>query len=55
MKKKYIKANKKVLNKYAESITNPTVQPDGETEMKAPIPCTQNVEYSKEWGEEHET
>ena len=34
MKKKYLKANKKVLNRYAESITNPTVQPDSETEMK---------------------
>ena len=43
------------MNKYAESVTNPTVQPDGETEMKVPIPCRENVEFSKEWGEEHET
>lgn len=54
MKKKYIKANKKILNKYAESITNPTVMPDEETKKNAPVPCEQNVEYSKEWGDEHE-
>ena len=54
MKKKYLKANKNVLNRYAESVTNPTVQPDGETEMRVPIPSEENVEYSKEWGEEHE-
>ena len=54
MKKKYLKANKRIMNRYAESITNPTVQPDAETEMKSPIPCNENVEHSKEWGEEHE-
>ena len=51
MKKKYLKSNKRVLNRYAESVTNPTV---GETEMRVPIPSEENVEYSKEWGEEHE-
>ncbi len=54
MKKKYLKSNKRVLNRYAESVTNPTVQPDGETEMRVPVPSEENVEYSKEWGEEHE-
>ena len=35
-------------------ITNPTVQADSETETGVPIPNTQNVEYSKEYGEENE-
>lgn len=54
MKKKVLNANKRIMNKYAQSITNPTVQPDSETETKVPIPCEENVEFSKEWGEEHE-
>lgn len=43
-----------VTNKYCESIFNPTVQPDGKTEMGVPIPTTQNVEYSKEYEEENQ-
>jgi len=35
-------------------VSNPTVQPDGKTEMGVPIPCTENVEYSKEYQEENE-
>lgn len=35
-------------------MSNPTVQPDGKTEMGVPIPSTENVEYSKEYGEENE-
>ena len=33
---------------------NPTVQPDGRTEMGVPIPTTEHVEYSKEYGEEND-
>ena len=43
-----------VTNKYCESMFNPTVQPDGKTEMGVPIPTTQNVEYSKEYEEENQ-
>ena len=35
-------------------VSNPTVQPNGKTEMGVPIPCEENVEYSKEYGEENE-
>ena len=52
-KKKY-KLNSKITNKYASWTSNPTVQPDGETEMGVPIPTMQNVEYSKEYQEENE-
>lgn len=34
-------------------MSNPTVQPDGRTEMGIPIPSTENVEYSKEYQEEN--
>lgn len=40
-----------ITNKYCESVYNPTVQPDGKTEMGVPIPTTENVEYSKEYEE----
>ena len=43
-----------ITNKYAAWVTNPTVQPDGKTEMGVPIPSTENVEYSKEYGEDHQ-
>ena len=43
-----------ITNKYSSWASNPTVQPDGKTEMGVPIPTTQNVEYSKEYQEENE-
>ena len=46
-KKKY-RLNPKLTNKFCESVYNPTVQPDGITEMGVPIPSTQNTEYSKD-------
>ena len=53
-KKKYqLSKDTDLTNKYLTSITNPTVQPDRKTEMGVPIPDTQNVEYSKEYEEEH--
>ena len=53
-KKKYqLSKDTDLTNKYLTSITNPTVQPDRKTEMGAPIPDTQNVEYSKEYEEEN--
>lgn len=52
-KKKY-KLNPHLTNKLCESVFNPTVQPDGKTEMGVPIPTTENVEYSKEYEEENE-
>lgn len=51
--KKY-RLNPKLTNKLCESVSNPTVQPDGKTEMGVPIPATENVEYSKEYEEENE-
>lgn len=52
-KRKY-KLNPHITNKYCENVYNPTVQPDGKTEMGVPIPTTENVEYSKEYEEENE-
>ena len=53
-KKKYqLSKDTDLTNKYLTSITNPTVQPDRNTEMGVPIPDTQNVEYSKEYEEEN--
>ncbi|MBQ7202816.1 MAG: hypothetical protein IJS03_02230 [Eubacterium sp.] len=50
--------SKKNKNKTDEHISewqsNPTVHPDRQTEMGVPIPCEQNVENSKEYGENHE-
>lgn len=52
-KRKY-KLNPDITNKYCESVYNPTVQPDGVTEMGVPIPSLENTEYSKEYEEENE-
>ena len=43
-----------ITNQYGAWYTNPTVQPDGRTEMGVPIPTEENVEYSKEYGEENQ-
>ena len=43
-----------ITNKYASWTFNPTVQPDGKTEMGVPIPTEENVEFSKEYGEDHQ-
>ena len=48
------KKKKDVSNKYKAFETNPTVQPDGKTEMNVPIPSMENVEHSKDYGENHE-
>lgn len=42
-----------LTNRYCSWLTNPTVQPDGKTEMGVPIPDKLNTEYSKEYGEEN--
>ena len=52
-KHKY-KLNAHLTNKYCENMYNPTVQPDGKTEMGVPIPSTENTSYSKEYEEENE-
>ncbi|MCD7872573.1 MAG: hypothetical protein LUG21_04620 [Clostridiales bacterium] len=51
-KKKY-RLDGKLTNKYCSSVSNPTIQPDERTAMGIPIPSTENVEYSKEYGEEN--
>lgn len=43
-----------LTNRYCINVYNPTVQPDGKTEMGVPIPTTENVEFSKEYEEENE-
>jgi hypothetical protein len=43
-----------ITNRYCESVSNPTVQPDGKTQMGVPIPNTQNVEFSKAYEEENQ-
>ena len=52
-KRKY-RLNPNITNKYCESVYNPTVQPDGTTEMGVPIQSLENTEYSKEYEEENE-
>ena len=52
-KKDNLTKDNDLTNKYLTSISNPTVQPDGKTEIGVPIPDTQNVEYSKEYEEEN--
>lgn len=52
-KKKY-KLNPALTNKYCESVYNPTVQPDKNTEMGVPIPTLDNIKYSKQYGEENQ-
>lgn len=47
------KINAKIANRFSASSANPTVQPDGETEMHVPIPSEENIEYSKEYQEEN--
>ena len=51
-KRKY-RLNPNITNKYCESVYNPTVQPDGTTEMGVPIPDKINTEFSKEYQEEN--
>lgn len=51
-KKKY-RLNPPLTNRYCINMSNPTVQPDGRTEMGVPIPDDDNVEYSKEYQEEN--
>lgn len=50
-KKKY-ELDPKLVNRYSSWVSNPTVQPDGKTEMGVPIPCELNTEFSREWQEE---
>ena len=52
-KKKY-ELKPDISGKYGAYVFNPTVQPDGKTENGVPIPSEQNVEYSKEYGENAE-
>ena len=52
-KEKY-KLPPEITGEYGAWVTNPTVQPDGRTEMGVPIPAQENVERSKEYGEENE-
>lgn len=40
-------------NAFSTNITNPTVQPDARTEQGIAVPHEDNVEYSKEYGEEN--
>lgn len=51
-KEKY-RLNPNLTNRYCINVSNPTVQPDGRTEMGVPIPDLDNVEYSKEYQEEN--
>lgn len=53
-KKKKYKLSPELMKKYSSWFSNPTVQPDDETEMGVPIPSAENVEYSKEYQEENE-
>lgn len=48
------KLSPEITNKYCTNVSNPTVQPDGKTEMGVPIPETENVEFSKEYEEENQ-
>lgn len=43
-----------LTNRYCQSVYNPTVQPDGKTEMGVPIPSQENTEFSKEYQEENQ-
>ena len=40
--------------RYCENITNPTVQPDGKTDMHTPIPDVAHVEQSKAYQVENQ-
>ena len=50
-REKYALTTGEVTARYCENITNPTVQPDGKTEMHTPIP---DVEQSKAYQEENQ-
>lgn len=52
-KEKY-RLDPKLVNRYSGWATNPTVQPDDETEMGVPIPSQLNTEFSKEYEEENQ-
>ena len=47
------KKGEEATNSIGVNITNPTVQPDARTEQGIPVPAEENVEYSKEYGEEN--
>ncbi len=51
-KEKY-RLDPSITNRYCSWVSNPTVQPDNETEMGVPIPDTINTEFSKEYQEEN--
>ncbi len=42
-----------IANRYGAWVSNPSVQPDEKTEMNAPIPCSDNVEFAKDYQEEN--
>lgn len=55
-KKSYVEKyqlDPKITNRYASWVSNPTIQPDGKTEMGVPIPDELNTEFSKEYQEEN--
>ena len=52
-REKYALTTGEVTARYCENITNPTVQPDGKTEMHTPIPDVAHVEQSKAYQEEN--
>lgn len=45
---------KRFLNSLSAWLTNPTVEANDKTEMGVPIPSDENVEQSKEYGEENQ-
>ena len=53
-REKYALTTGEVTARYCENITNPTVQPDGKTEMHTPIPDVAHVEQSKAYQEMEE-
>ena len=53
-REKYALTTGEVTARYCENITNPTVQPDGKTEMHTPIPDVAHVEQSKAYQEENQ-
>lgn len=53
-REKYALTAGEVTARYCENITNPTVQPDGKTEMQTPIPDAAHVEQSKAYQEENQ-
>ena len=53
-REKYALTAGEVTARYCENITNPTVQPDGKTEMQTPSPDAAHVEQSKAYQEENQ-